>query len=333
MKNAEKWLQTSRLLAIYRCLSRGGVIHKTAEAKRFCVNERTIQRDIEDIRNFFAEIQSEGEEYKLIYSRDKKGYIMRQSGTQLIGSDTLAIVKVLLESRAFCRAELETLINKLIFQLLPEEKKRVQSIIANEQFHYVPVQHGKDLIDIIWCLSQAMKEQRLVRVTYKKENDNNPYIRILEPQGIIFSEYYFYLAACIHESCYDFPTIYRIDRIQDVTALEEGFAISYCNRFEEGEFRKRVQFMQSGPLLRIKFKYSGKSLEAVMDRLPTAKVIGSEENSTIVEAEVFGHGIKMWLLSQGEYLEVIEPEEFRGEIKQTIREMLGQYDKDIRLND
>ncbi len=321
----KKWLQTSRVLTLYRRLVHGEVIHKATEAKIFSVNEKTIQRDIEEIRNFLADVESEGEVYALFYSREKKGYIMRQSGKQLTGSDVLSIVKVLLESRAFCRQELITLINKLILQLLPEEKKRVQAIIANEQFHYTPVQHGKVLIDILWCLSLAVKEQRLVKLKYKKENDEHSFIRIVEPQGIIFSEYYFYLAACIHESCYEFPAIYRIDRIQDMTILDEGFSVAYCKRFEDGEFRKRVQFMQSGPLLRIKFKYWGKSLEAIMDRLPTAQVVGREENSTLVEAEVFGQGIKMWLLSQGEYLEVLEPEGFRKEIKCTINNMLKNY--------
>lgn len=87
----------------------------------------------------------------------------------MTSSDVLAIVKVLLESRAFCRQELESLINKLMLQLLPEEMKKVQTIISNEQFHYIPVQHGKALLDTIWCLSQAMKDQRLVRLEYKRK--------------------------------------------------------------------------------------------------------------------------------------------------------------------
>lgn len=326
MGKIEKWLQTSRVLEIYRRLSKGEAIHKAFEAKRFGVNEKTIQRDIDDIRDFLAEVQTEGEAYELIYARDKKGYILiRQSGKQLTSSDIFAIVKVLLESRAFCRQELESLINKLIIQLLPEETKKVQAIISNEQFHYMPVQHEKPLLDTIWQLSQAVKEQRLVSLEYKKEKDASSCIRIVEPQGIIFSEYYFYLVACIHDSCHDFPTIYRVDRIQDLAVLKEGFAIVYCKRFEEGEFRKRVQFMQSGSLLRIKFKYWGKSLEAVMDRLPTAKVLGQEGNTIIVEAEVFGEGIKMWLLSQGEYLEVLEPHAFREEMRKTVEVMARCY--------
>jgi len=95
-----------------------------------------------------------------------------------------------------------------------------------------------------------------------------------------------------------FPTIYRIDRIHNFTVLDEHFRVPYSERFEEGEFRKRVQFMYGGKLERIKFRYTGPSLEAVLDRLPTAKVLSQDGEGWIVSAEVFGKGIDMWLRSQ-----------------------------------
>ena len=63
--------------------------------------------------------------------------------------------------------------------------------------------------------------------------------------------------------------------------------------------------MYGGKLERIKFRYKGQSLEAVLDRLPTAKVLSHDENGWVVSAEVFGKGIDMWLRSQGELVEVI----------------------------
>ena len=99
-----------------------------------------------------------------------------------------------------------------------------------------------------------------------------------------------------------FPTIYRIDRIRSFKVLDEHFRVPYSERFEEGEFRKRVQFMYGGKLERIKFRYAGPSLEAVLDRLPTAKVISQDDEGWIVSAEVFGKGIEMWLRSQGDYI-------------------------------
>lgn len=135
--------------------------------------------------------------------------------------------------------------------------------------------------------------------------------RRLEPAAILFSEYYFYLAGFIRgidrkeefENEDDpFPTIYRIDRIEKLEVLDERFRVPYADRFEEGEFRKRIQFMYGGRLRKIRFRYSGESVEAVLDRLPTAKILGREDGGYVIEAEVFGKGIDMWAKSQGEYI-------------------------------
>lgn len=52
-----------------------------------------------------------------------------------------------------------------------------------------------------------------------------------------------------------------------------GFFIPYSNRFEEGEFRKRIQFMYGGKLQNITFMYYGSDVDSVLDRLPTAKIL------------------------------------------------------------
>ena len=103
-----------------------------------------------------------------------------------------------------------------------------------------------------------------------------------------------------------FPTIYRIDRICSLKVSEERLHIPYKNRFEEGEFRKRVQFMYGGRLQKVKFKYCGGDIDAVLDRLPTAKILAEDNGIYTVSAEVFGKGIDMWLRSQGSAVEVIE---------------------------
>ena len=78
----------------------------------------------------------------------------------------------------------------------------------------------------------------------------------------------------------------------------------YKDRFEEGEFRKRVQFMYGGKLQKIEFRYTGPSIEAVPDRLPTAKIVSTEADEWTIHAEVFSKGIDMWLRSQGDYIKL-----------------------------
>ena len=87
---------------------------------------------------------------------------------------------------------------------------------------------------------------------------------------------------------------------------EKKFHIPYSSRFEEGEFRKRVQFMYGGKLQKIKFKYFGNDIDAVLDRLPMARILDEEHGVYTIRAEVFGKGIDMWLRSQGELVELLE---------------------------
>lgn len=43
--------------------------------------------------------------------------------------------------------------------------------------------------------------------------------------------------------------------------------------FDEGLLRKRSQFMWPGPLRRIRFQFTGPSVQAILDRIPTARVV------------------------------------------------------------
>ena len=168
-------------------------------------------------------------------------------------------------------------------------------------------------MDKMWDIGIAIHETKNIEITYER-TDHKVVNRKVQPLAIMFSEFYFYLAANIEnidrEKAFQnaddkYPTIYRIDRIQELKVLEEHYKIPYKDRFEEGEYRKRIQFMQGGRLQRTEFWYQGVSVEAVLDRLPTARILKEEDGRYLINAETFGNGIEMWLRSQGERVEVI----------------------------
>ena len=64
--------------------------------------------------------------------------------------------------------------------------------------------------------------------------------------------------------------------------------------------------MYAGELRRVTFDYSGTSVEAVLDRLPTAEILSEKDGVYRITAEVYGNGIDMWLRSQGEVVKVIK---------------------------
>lgn len=309
--------KSERILSIYSRLKEGRIVDKTEESDTFGVNPRTIQRDISDIQNFLKNKNSEtGEVQEIVYDRTAGGYrLQTKIQKHLQPKELLAVCKVLLESRSLVTEEMTPVIHKLINTCSEgEDRKLVRDYISNELHHYNELHHGKKLLDLIWELERAVREQRYIQIRYKKLKHNEEVVRKVKPVGVMFSEFYYYLTAFIEDIDREkafrnpddpFPTIYRVDRLEDVEVLDEHFSVPYAERFEEGEFRKRVQFMYGGRLQRAKFRYSGPDIDAVLDRLPTAQVVSEEDGVYTVTAEVFGSGIEMWLRSQGEYIQEI----------------------------
>lgn len=306
-----------RVLDIYTRLMAGETVSKAALAAEFGVNERSIQRDIEDIRSYLETHDQSGVLNSIVYDYQRKGYRLEKIyKLKLTNAEILAICKILLASRAFVKEEMTDIIDRLIDNCVPKDnQKLVADLIRNEEFHYIELHHHTRFLNTMWEVGQAIQQHQFIEITYKKLKEEQPVRRKLKPVAIMFSEYYFYLAAFIENKKdvdhpekipEQFPTIYRFDRIQSIEILDDHYDIPYQNRFEEGEFRKRIQFMTGGKLKHVRFTYSGASIEAVLDRIPTA-VIEKEENGVYtVSAEVYGDGIDMWMKSQGGSVNSIE---------------------------
>jgi len=69
--------KAQRVLSIFSRLLRGQCIRKYQESVRFHVDERTIQRDIDDIRAFLADQMMEGQGAANVeYNRECQGYVL-----------------------------------------------------------------------------------------------------------------------------------------------------------------------------------------------------------------------------------------------------------------
>ena len=326
--------KVSRVLSLYQRLMEGEVVDKEVEAARYGVSARSIQREyipeksllIHSSLNvlnassylliFEQETEKSGVINSIEYDKKRGGHYLSQIyRKRLTNSEILAICKILLDSRAFTRERMEHILDILVDRCTPAEGKAiVQDLIKNEEFHYIELTHKSEFVDKMWDIGQAIHQNRYLEMDYKRTKDGAIVKRRVKPVAIMFSEYYFYLTAFIEDedvkADFDviddaFPTIYRIDRIAGYKVLDKQFKIPYGNRFKEGEFRKRIQFMYGGKLQKVKFRYKGSSVEAVLDRLPTAKILEEKDGVYTISAEVFGKGIDMWLRSQGDMVEVI----------------------------
>lgn len=335
----------NRILDIYVRIMEGKAVNKDEEAARFGVNKRTIQRDIDSIRDFFAEKTASGKGgYSIKYDGAKKGFVLSGGdGSMLDNDEIFAVCKILIASRAFTKKTMDSMLDKIISGCVPQkDMKLVVDSVKNERFHYMPLKNPSDPKISMWKLGEHIKDFDVLQISYRKQGASvkDTVKRLVEPCAIVFSEYYFYLIAHIVKKneagtlCHkhDYPAIFRVDRIVSFKPVGIKFKVDYSNRFEEGEFRNRVQFMYPGELLKLKFRYTGKSVDAILDRLPTAAIVSNDENGVVISAEVFGNGIIMWLLSQGENVEVLSPEALREKVGMTIERMKAMYGEESKIS-
>ena len=147
----------------------------------------------------------------------------------------------------------------------------------------------------------------------------------MRPASVMFNDFYFYLIAFSTEDDFDKPLYFRVDRIKYITEHRKKFTDLDAPDFDEGLLRQRSLFMWPGKLRTIRFEFTGTAIQAILDKLPTARVIETNGRTYTVEADVYGDGIKMWLLSQGRRVIVIAPDDFVEEMKKDITAMANSY--------
>ena len=97
-----------RVLGIYTKLMGGYLVNKAEEALNYQVNERSIQRDIDDIRHYLdSDISATGIVNSVVYDHKEKGYRLEQIyQLKLSNAEILAICKILLDSRSLRKEEM-----------------------------------------------------------------------------------------------------------------------------------------------------------------------------------------------------------------------------------
>lgn len=326
MSNREvKEYKSDRILALFFRVLKGEALSVRGLADEYHVSTRSITRDITSLKAFLAEYRDILGNAELEYSNTNHCYTL-QMDNLITNKELFAIAKVLIGSNAFSNKELLNIISKLKSHTTCGDRKKLESLISKELYHYCEIKTDcTSIIDNIWSLTEHITTKRVITITYYKMDRSQVRYKI-KPLSIMFSEYYFYLVAykCCDNNC-EIPQYFRIDRIVEMIAHREYFQLTPAQDFDEGLLRKQSQFMWPGPLRHIKFQFTGPSVQAIMDRIPTAKIIDMKDGAYIIEAKVYGDGIKMFLLSQGAWVKVLSPEEFAKDMEAEAKKMVMNY--------
>lgn len=316
----------SRVLEIFFRGLRGEDLFVQRLADEYSVSTKSITRSINDLKVFLADYRELVGNTELLYSHQNKCYRLYMDEF-LSNKELFALLEVMIGARAFSKMELLSLTDKLKRFTTPDDRQKLQELIRKELYHYTEVKHDcESVLDYLWQLANCITDQQEITITYYR-TDRKCVEHRIRPASLLFADHYFYLIAFKTETHPDSATYFRVDRIKQITVHRKNFSFRDIPTFDEGLLRQQSLFMWPGKLRTIRFEFSGPSVQAVLDKLPTAKIIDRTSNGAyLIEAEVYGDGIKMWLLSQGAWVKVLSPVDLVDEIRNEIATLKGFYE-------
>ena len=313
-----------RVLEIFFRGLRGEDLSVQRLADEYKVSTKSITRSMNDLKNFLADHRELVGNTELLYSHQDKCYRLYMDEF-LSSKELFALVEVMIGARAFSKEELLQLTAKLKKFTTPEDRTKLNDLVRKELYHYPEVKHDCDSVqESLWQLVNCISQKQEISIDYYRM-DRKWVTHRLRPASVMFTDYYFYLIAFPTEGKTEKPYYFRVDRIRQITVHRKKFTADSIPNFDEGLLRQISLFMWPGELRTIRFTFSGPSVQAVLDKLPTAKIIERDGKEYLIEAEVYGDGIKMWLLSQGTWVKVVAPQSFVEEMKEEIGKMLALY--------
>ena len=314
-----------RVLEIFFRGLRGEDLSVQRLADEYDVSTKSITRNLNDLKAFLADHRELVGNTELQYSHQNKSYRLYMDEF-LSNKELFSLVEVMIGARAFSKMELLTVVDKLKKFTTPEDRPKMNELIRKELYHYPEVKHDCESVqDNLWKLVNCITEHKEISIEYYRM-DRKWVTHRLRPVSVMFADYYFYLIAFKTDRDTAKPYYFRVDRIKQITIHRKKFDALDAPDFDEGLLRKRSLFMWPGKLRTIRFEFSGPSVQAVLDKLPTAKIIERlGGNKYLIEAEVYGDGIKMWLLSQGAWVKVVAPEELIESMEAEISKMQYAY--------
>lgn len=321
MENSKQY----RVLEIFFRGIRGEDLRVQELADQYKVSTKSITRSINELKSFLADHRTLVGNTELQYSYSDKCYRLYMDEF-LSNKELFSLVEVMIGARAFSKMELLTLTEKLKRFTTPDDRPKLNELIRKELYHYSEVKHDCESVqDNIWKLVNCITSHREISIDYYR-TDRSFVTHRIRPVSIMFTDHYFYLIAFRIDDEAKTPLYFRVDRIKYITEHRKKFTLEEAPAFDEGLLRQRSLFMWPGKLRTIRFEYTGPSVQAVLDKLPTAKIIERSKGKFLLEAEVYGDGIKMWLLSQGPWIKVIAPEEFIEEFKAEVAKLQSMYE-------
>lgn len=209
--------KVTRMLILYRRLMRGELISKSLYALEFEINERSFDRDIQDMRAFLSETFSNTE---LVYDEDLHGYhlINLHLKREISVGECYVLAKLLLDGRPLRTDDQSEVVQILLSQLSPAARERVVPVL----FHAPapPENRRKASMKLVEDLLFSIERKHQIALHFRDESVDSD----CAPFSIEFRGRDTYLVAWTIAA--ESPSLYPLDAISSYTPAKQPYILN-----------------------------------------------------------------------------------------------------------
>lgn len=300
------WVQfvgkNPRILWIYTQLIQGKTLFREQLAEQYGVSEKSIERDIQDLREFFEKCD---QKYTLIYNKKAKSYTVEKQGDgKLSVEEILPILKTVFESGTILPERLFEVLNRVVdLTSSDRDRKIVDTFLIQERECYQPPLYQKTIGEMLYRAEKAVWEKNWIKIRYHKSEISSEIEAIVLPQAVVMREKRFFLVAQTHEGVkHNSVLLYRIDRI---SSIETAHIAQPQQLLNQKQLRNQIISLSTGEQYEISFVYHGTSILLIREKLPHAQFVPIQDGWQVT-VRVYGKGIGPWLRSMGKKVSKIQ---------------------------
>ena len=327
MNEKEGKVQFWRLLKIDEQLRAKRFPTARSLAKEFDVSKRTVERDIEFLRDRY--------EAPIEYDHSKCGYAYTQETFFL---KSLFLTDEELFSAAVFEKALQQYRNtpiegrlKAVFakltELLPDDAVSVNTMWLGDSLTFIPEPSPEISPEIFDAVFNGVKARRAIRFQYRSLTQTEPATRMCEPYHIVCQRGAWYvIGRCVdknEERIFSFSRMSEIEVLKDrAFELPIGFTVEqYIDKNVGVWLNRREPFM-----VRLLFSASVSVFaeEHIWNEEQTVLVHEDKSVEVSFKTTQFEE-IKRFVLGQGATVQVLEPPELVQAVQKEIEEMRSLY--------
>jgi predicted DNA-binding transcriptional regulator YafY len=308
-----------RLLHLLNLLRSSNNLKAVDLARKCEVSERTIYRDIMSLSSANIPIYFD-DGYKLLTDAflpplnfSLEEYLLLKLG---LNSSPMSVNTPLGKSA-------KKIIAKIDSSLSPEVKNRLGDLGDPLRINLKTTGDFSKLSLIFNLIEQSILSKRTVGLDYESLESGKG-SREVDPYALVFKRHSWYLLGFCHHR--QETRTFRLNRIKKVTLTDRSFERK--SDFSVEEFFRDSWEIYQGKLTEVKLRFFGKAVKVIESgpHHPSEIITREKDGSLLYSVKVKGtEEISRWILGFGEMVEVLEPEDLRESIRNTIQKMQKLY--------